>query len=68
MAALIFYCSPGQGRLAGAGTSVYECDSMFRGQHVYKSVWTSLIDWCSKTRKYILVWEDDEHNKYTVND
>ena len=25
---------------------------MVRGQHVYKSVWTSLTDrWCSKTRK-----------------
>ena len=60
--------SPVQGRMAGASTSVYEFDSVVRGQHVYKSVWTSLTDWCSKTRKCILVWEDDERNKYTIND
>ena len=49
-------------------TSVYKFDTVVRGQHVYKSVWTSLTNWCSKTRKCILVWEDDERNKYTIND
>ena len=34
--------------MAGASTSVYEFDSMVRGQRVYKSVWTSFTDWCSK--------------------
>ena len=48
--------------MAGASTSVYEIDSVVRGQHVYKSVWTSLPDWCSITRKCILVREDDEHD------
>ena len=37
--------------MAGASASVYEFDSVVRGQHVYKSVWTSLTDWCSETRK-----------------
>ena len=36
--ALISYCSPVQGRMAGASTSVYEFDSVVIGQHVYKSV------------------------------
>ena len=59
--------------MAGASSSVYEFDSMVRGQHVYKSVWISLTDWCSKTRKCILVdtilvWEDDECDKYAIND
>ena len=41
---------------------------MVRGQHVYKSVWTTLTDWCSKTCKCIpAVREDDESDKYTIN-
>ena len=36
--ALIFYCSPVQGSMAGASTSIYEFDNMVRGQHIYKSV------------------------------
>ena len=47
-----------------ASTSVYEFDNVVRGQHVYKSAWTSLTD---KTCKCIL-WEDNEHDKYAVND
>ena len=39
--------------MAGASTSVYEFDSLVTSQHVYKSVWTSLTDWCSKTRNSI---------------
>ena len=64
--ALISYCSPVQDRMAGASTSVYECDSMVRGQHIYRSVhvWTSLTDWCSKC---IPVWEDDNHDKCAIN-
>ena len=46
--------------MAGASTSVYEFDSVVRGQHIYKSVWTSLTDWCSKTRKCILVLENNK--------
>ena len=57
--------SPVQG---GPSTSVYKFDSTVRGQHVYKSVWTSLTDWCIKTHKCILVWEDDEDDKYAIND
>ena len=53
--------------MAGGSTSVYEFDSVVRGQHVYKSVWTPLIDWCSKTCKCIPVWEDNKRDKYTVN-
>ena len=65
--ALISYCSPVQGRMAGASTRVYEFDSVVRGQHVYKSVWTLLTDWCSKICKCIPVWEDDERDKYAIN-
>ena len=65
---LISYCLPVQGKMAGASTSVYEFESVVRGQHIYKSVWTSLTDWCSKTRKCIRVWEDDKHDKYAIND
>ena len=54
--------------MTDASTSVYKFDSMVRGQHVYKSVWTSLTGWCSKTRKCIPVWEDEERDKYTIND
>ena len=54
--------------MAGAKTSVYEFDSMVRGQHVYKSVWNSLTDCCSKTCKCVLVQENDECDKYTIND
>ena len=39
--------------MAGTITSVYEFDSVVRGQHIYKSVWTSLTDWCIKTHKCI---------------
>ena len=41
----ISYCSPVQGRMAGASTSVYEFDSVVRGQHVYKNSWTPLTYW-----------------------
>ena len=34
--------------MAGASTSVYEYDSMVKGQHIYKSKWTSLTVWSSK--------------------
>ena len=54
--------------MAGGSTSIYEFDIVVKGQHVYKSVWTSLTDWCSKTRKCIPVREDDERDKYAIND
>ena len=54
--------------MAGASNSVYEFDSMVRSQHVYKSAWTSFTDWCSKTRNCIPVQEDDECDKYAIND
>ena len=54
--------------MAGASTIVYEFDSMVRGQHIYKNVWTSLTDGCSKTRKCIPVGEDDKHDKYAIDD
>ena len=58
--------------MAGASTSVYEFHSVVTGQNIYKSVRTSLIDWCSKTRKCILVEilvrEDDKCDKYAIND
>ena len=54
--------------MAGASTSAHEFDIVVRGQHVYKSVWTLLTDWCSKTRKCIPVREDDERDKYAIKD
>ena len=54
--------------MAGANTSVYEFDSVVRDQHVHKTVWTSLTDWCSKTRKCIPVREDNERDKYAIKD
>ena len=50
--AFISYCSPVQGRMASASTSVYEFDNVARGQHIYKNTWTLLTD---KMRKYILL-------------
>ena len=49
--------------MAGASTSVYEFHNVVRGQHVYKNAWTPLTD---ITHKWILR-EDNEHDKYTVN-
>ena len=49
--------------MAGASTSVYKFDGVVSGQHVYKSVQTSLTDWCNKTHKCIPVREDDEHER-----
>ena len=66
--ALISYCLPVHGKMADSNTSVYEFDSVVIGQHIYKSVWTSLTDWCSKTCKWIQVREDDERDKYTINE
>ena len=54
--------------MAVASTSVYKFDSVDKGQHVYKSVWTLLTDWCSKTRKCISVLEDNKRDKYAIND
>ena len=59
----ISYCSPVQGRMAGTSISVAEFDSVIRGQHVYKSVWIPLTD---KMHKHIM-WEDNECDKYVVN-
>ena len=47
---------------------VDEFDSVVRGQHVYKSVWISLNDWCSKTHKCIPVRKVDKRDKYAIND
>ena len=54
--------------MAGASTSVYEFDNVVIGEHIYETVYTSLNDWCSKTRKCIPVWEDNERDKYAIND
>ena len=40
----ISYCSPVRDRMAGANTGAYEFDSVVRGLHVYKTVWTPLTD------------------------
>ena len=50
--------------MAGANTSVYEFDSVVRGQHIYNSTWTPLTD---KIRKCILP-KYNERDKYAIND
>ena len=60
----ISYCSPVQGRMAGASTSVYEFDNVGRGQHVYKSLWIPLTD---KMARKCILQEDDKCDKYAVN-
>ena len=54
--------------MTGASTGVHEFNGVVRGQYVYKSVWTSLTDWCNITLKSIPVQEDDDSDKYTIND
>ena len=54
--------------MAGASTSVYEFDSVVIGQLVFKRVQTSLTDWYIKTHKCIPVREDNERDKYAIND
>ena len=34
----------GQGRMAGTSTDVYELNGLIRGRHIYKTVWTPLIN------------------------
>ena len=60
---LIFYCSPVQGRMAGARTNVYKLNSVIRGQPVYKNVRTLPTD---KIHKCIMQ-EDNECDIYDVN-
>ena len=64
----ISYCSPVQGRMAGASTSVYEFDNVVRDQHVYRKV----HGLHSMTRRISasILREDvncDERDKYAVN-
>ena len=50
--------------MVGASTSyiVYEFDSVVRGHHVYKTVWTPVID-----ETLQVAWEDtNEHDEYAV--
>ena len=61
--AFIFHCSPVQGRMAGASTSVYEFHNVVRGQHVYKSAWIPLTDKIPKS----ILREDNERDKYAIN-
>ena len=49
--------------MAGTSISVYKFDNVVRGQHICKSAWTPLTD---KARKCI-PWEDNECDKYAVN-
>ena len=47
--------------MAGASTSVYEFNSVVRGQHLHKIVYTPLTD---KTD----MQENNKHNKYAASD
>ena len=50
--------------MADANTSAYEFESVVRGHNICKSAWIPLTD---KMHNYIL-WEDNECDKYAVND
>ena len=50
--------------MTGASTSDYELDNVVRGQHIYKSAWTPLTD---KTARKCILREDNERDKYAVN-
>ena len=50
--------------MAGVSTGVSKFDSVVRGQHVFKSVWTLLTN---KTHKLIML-EDNKRGKYAAND
>ena len=54
--------------MAGASTSVYEADSMVKGQHVYEVYGlyslTSVVKLVSVSGP---VQEDDEYDKYAIN-
>ena len=39
-----YHLVPVQDGMAGTNTGVYEFDSVVRGLHIYKTVWTPLID------------------------
>ena len=55
--------------MAGASTSVYESDSVVRGQHVYKVYGLySLTDVVKLVSVSSPVREDDECDKYAIND
>ena len=60
----ISYYSPIQDKIASASTSVYEFDSMVRGKHIHKCVWTPLND---KIRNCD-IQEDNKCNKSIVID
>ena len=47
--------------MAGANTSVYKFDSMIRGKSAWALCTDKLVRKCS-------LREDNEHNKYAVND
>ena len=53
--------------MSGASTMFTSLIAWFEASMFIK-VWTSLTDWCSKTRKCIPVWEDEECDKYAIND
>ena len=48
----ISYCSPVQGRMAGASVGVYEFGSVVGGQNICKSVWLTkhISASCRKTK------------------
>ena len=39
-----FMDGQGQGRMAGTSTDIYKFNTVIRGHHIYKTVWTPLID------------------------
>ena len=48
--------------MADISTSVYEFDSVVRGHHIYKTVWTQPID-----EMLQVAWEDtNKHSEVTV--
>ena len=53
--------------MAGSSNSVYEFDSMVRGQYIYTNAWAPFIHW-QNSQVHPALQEDNEHDKYAVND
>ena len=48
--------------MAGTSMGAYEFHSVVRGHHVYKTVWTPIID-----KMLQVAWENtSEHNEYAI--
>ena len=48
--------------MTGASTTTYEIDSVVRGHHAYKTIWTPLLGETLEVRRE----DDNDHDEYPV--